>query len=46
MISGFLDGRNPVQPDYAPGFDVLQIVCTGVLLALVLPMLGAGAAVV
>ena len=46
MISGFLDGRNPVQPDYAPGFDVLQIVCTGVLLAVVLPMLGAGAAVV
>ena len=42
MISGFLDGRTPVQP----GFDVLQIVCTGVLLAVVLPMLGAGAAVV
>ena len=46
MVAGFLDGRNPVQPDYAVGFDVLQIAGAGVLLAVALPLLGAGAAVV
>lgn len=45
MIAGFLDGRNPVQPDYAIGFDVLQIACAGMLLAVALPLLGAGATV-
>ncbi len=46
VIAGFLDGAGTVRPDYAAGFDVFQIACTGLLLALALPMLGAGTAVV
>lgn len=45
VIASFLDGRSTVRPDYAIGFDVLQITCTGLLLALALPLLGAGPAV-
>lgn len=46
VIAGFLDGTGTVRPDYATGFDVFQIACTGLLLALALPVLSAGTAVV
>lgn len=45
MIAGFLDGKSTVRPDYAIGFDVLQILGAGLLLAVALPLLSAGAAV-
>ena len=45
VIAGFLDGTGTVRPDYAAGFDVFQILCTGLLLALALPVLSASAAV-
>jgi len=45
LIARFMDGHGAVIPDYAVGFDVLQIAVVGLLLALVLPWLGAGAAV-
>ena len=45
VIAGFMDGTSAVRPDYATGFDVFQILCTGLLLALALPLLGAGTAV-
>ncbi len=44
LLSGLLDGKPIYRPDYAPAFDVLQILVTGLLLALVLPLLGAGRA--
>ncbi len=45
VLSAFLDGANISQPDYAVGFDVLQLLFTGLLLALLLPLLTAGWAV-
>lgn len=45
LLSAFLDGANVLQPDYAPDFDVLQLVATGLLLAFSLPLLTAGWAV-
>lgn len=45
VIAGFLDGKSTVRPDYATGFDVLQIVGAGLLLAVALPLLNAGPAV-
>lgn len=45
VISALLDGNNIVRPDYAIGFDVLQLLCAGLLLAMVLPLLSAGSAV-
>lgn len=44
LIARFLDGQGPVQPDYASGYDVAQIALAGLLLALLLPWLGAGPA--
>lgn len=44
VLSGFLDSTSLYRPDYAPAFDVLQITAAGVLLALVLPLLSAGRA--
>jgi adenylate cyclase len=44
LLSGLLDGRLPVQPDWSRGAEVAQIVLTAALLALVLPRLGAAAA--
>lgn len=45
MLSAFLDGKNIVRPDYAVGFDMLQVLCAGLLLAMVLPLLSAASAV-
>ena len=41
VLSGLLDGRLQVQPDWARGFDVLQIVLCAAVLALLLPRLSA-----
>ncbi|WP_342721075.1 adenylate/guanylate cyclase domain-containing protein [Acidovorax sp. FHTAMBA] len=41
MLSAFLDGKSIVRPDYAVGFDAAQLFCTGVLLAIALPLLSA-----
>lgn len=46
VLSGFLDGKALYRPDYAVAFDVVQIVVAGVLLALLLPLLSAGRALV
>ncbi len=46
VIAGFMDGRVPVKPDYASGFEFLTLVVTGLALALVLPLLSATRAVV
>ena len=45
VLSAFLDGKNIVRPDYAAGFDVLQLLCAGLLLAVALPLLSASSAV-
>ena len=45
VISGFLDGKVFVKPDYAIGFEVIILVLSGLTLALALPMLSAPKAV-
>lgn len=45
VLSAFLDGKSIVRPDYSIGFDVLQVLCAGLLLAMVLPLLSAARAV-
>jgi adenylate cyclase len=45
MISGLLDGRIYVRPDYAIGFEVVVLVLAGLLLAIALPLLSAPKAV-
>lgn len=45
VISGFLDGRVFVKPDYAVGFEVVILVLSGLALAFALPMLSAPKAV-
>jgi adenylate cyclase len=45
VLSALLDGKNIVRPDYALGFDALQLLCAGLLLAVILPLLPAGQAV-
>jgi adenylate cyclase len=45
MISGLLDGRLYVKPDYAVGFEVVILVIAGLLLAIALPLLSAPKAV-
>jgi adenylate cyclase len=45
VISGFLDGRVYVKPDYAVGFEVVVLVLAGLLLAIALPLLSAPKAV-
>lgn len=45
VLSAFLDGKSIVRPDYAAGFDVLQLLCAGLLLAIALPLLSALSAV-
>jgi adenylate cyclase len=45
LISGLLDGRVFVKPDYALGYDVLILLAAGLVLALTLPMLSAPRAV-
>ena len=46
VIAGLMDGRVPVTPDYASGFEVLVLVVTGLTLAFALPVLSAIRAVV
>jgi len=41
VLSGLLDGQLPVIPDYAPGYELLLLIGTATLLALVLPWLSA-----
>ena len=45
VISGLLDGRIYVKPDYAVGYEVLVLVFAGLLLAFALPLLSAPKAV-
>jgi adenylate cyclase len=45
MISGMLDGRMFVRPDYAVGFDIVVLIVAGLVLALALPVLTAPLAV-
>jgi adenylate cyclase len=45
MISGLLDGRIFVRPDYALGFEVAVLVLAGLTLAIGLPLLSATRAV-
>lgn len=46
VLAGLMDGRVPVKPDYADGFEVLVLVITGLMLAFVLPLLSATRAVI
>ena len=46
VISGFLDGKVFVKPDYAIGFEVIILILSGLTLALALPMLSAPKAVI
>jgi len=45
VISGFLDGKVFVKPDYAVGFEVVILILSGLLLAFALPLLSAPKAV-
>jgi adenylate cyclase len=45
VISGFLDGRGFVKPDYALGYEVLVLLLSGLTLAFALPLLSAPRAV-
>lgn len=42
LLGGLLDGRLAVRPDYARGYEMLMLVVVGLLLAVLLPRLGAG----
>jgi adenylate cyclase len=46
MISGILDNRVPVQPDYSLGFEVVTLTFAGLILAFALPLFNATRAVV
>ena len=45
VLSGFLDGKIFVKPDYAIGFEIVVLAVAGLLLALALPVLSAPRAV-
>jgi adenylate cyclase len=45
VISGFLDGKIFVKPDYAVGYEVVILILAGLTLALSLPLLSAPKAV-
>ena len=45
LVSGLLDGRIRVKPDFSPGYDVAMLVLAGLLLAVGLPLLSAVRAV-
>ena len=45
VISGLLDGKVLVKPDYAVGFEVVILIFSGLLLAFALPLLSAAKAV-
>ena len=44
LLSGLLDGRGPVVPDWARGYEVAQLLVVTALLALLLPRLRAASA--
>ena len=44
VISGLLDGKVLVKPDYAVGYDVVMLVLAGLTLAIALPLLSASRA--
>ncbi len=44
VISGLLDGKVLVRPDYAAGYDVVMLVLAGLTLAFALPLLSASRA--
>ena len=44
LLSGLLDGRLPVQPDWASGFEMLQLLIVTAVLVVGLPRLRAAAA--
>jgi adenylate cyclase len=46
LISGFLDGRIPVKPDYAKGYAFIVLMIAGLTLAFGLPLLSATRAVI
>ena len=46
LISGWLDGKVTLKPDYAMGYDVLVLIVSGLLLAVWLPLLSAPRAVI
>ncbi|MEO5671491.1 MAG: CHASE2 domain-containing protein [Ramlibacter sp.] len=46
LISGLLDSRIPVKPDYTLGYDVAILVVAGLTLAFALPLLSAPRAVI
>lgn len=45
VISGFLDGKVFVKPDYTVGFEIVMLVLSGLTLAFALPVLSAPKAV-
>ena len=45
VISGFLDGKVFVKPDYAIGYEIVVLILSGLLLAFALPMMSAPKAV-
>jgi adenylate cyclase len=45
VISGFLDGKVFVKPDYAVGFEIIILLFSGLTLAFALPLLSASRAV-
>lgn len=46
LLSGLLDDRVPVRPDWALGYDVLILLVAGLLLAFALPLISAPRAVI
>jgi len=46
VITGILDGKLRVKPDYAMGYEVMMLLLAGLLLAVLLPILSASVAVV
>jgi adenylate cyclase len=46
VISGFLDGKVFVKPDYAVGFEIVILLFSGLTLAFALPLLSASRAVI
>jgi adenylate cyclase len=45
LISGLLDGRLAVKPDYAVGYEIVVLLAAGLLLAFALPLISAPKAV-
>ncbi len=46
VISGLLDGKTLVKPDYAIGYEVVVLLISGLLLAIALPLVSATRAVI